>query len=57
MDDIARFSFNDCLNRMEKAFLHLSKVPEEERYITEFIEALDECKGLLSDLAKEENQI
>ena len=54
MDSIARFSFNDCLNRMNKAFLHLARVPEESGLVTQWLEAMDEAKGLLADLAKED---
>ena len=57
MDDASRFSLNDCLNKMEKVFLHLARVPDETGYVNEFLEAMDEAKGLLADDAKEqENQ-
>ena len=54
MDEIARSSFDDCLNRMNKAFLHLARVPEESGLVTQWLEAMDEAKGLLADLAKED---
>jgi hypothetical protein len=54
MDNIFRRSMDDSLNQMEKAFLHLATVPEEQPFVTQFLEALNEAKGLLADDAKEE---
>jgi len=56
MDDIARASFNECLNRMWNLFCRVSHLETDQAEITMFIEAKDEATGLLGDLAKEDGE-